>query len=244
MYYCTIAPATYLKQLGSRKRHFALAQVALRDDRYRDFYRQAAEHGEHVILDNGAYEGELLGFAALLELAVDIRPSVVVAPDFLRDAEKSRYVAQAFRDYIARGGAKSFDVMEVLQESPENQIAWLGAYKSIAPGTWVGIPKWFTQRARFFTELAAFGLMRTDVQHHFLGINSMDEVALLAKLPIISNVWGCASIDSKCAWKEGRSASYALRDKPPSLSETPDAQGYAMQGFRKAVEQMDVRCRS
>lgn len=79
---CLIVPPAHIEVTRAFQGRFCIGSVALRNRRYRDFFRYAArEEGLIVILDNGEYEGERLSDDDLLRLADYIDASLVVAPD-------------------------------------------------------------------------------------------------------------------------------------------------------------------
>jgi hypothetical protein len=63
---------------------------------YFDFYRKASGNGHHVILDNGAAEGELVNPQELLEAAAIIKPAEVVIPDVMKDVRATLSMAKQF----------------------------------------------------------------------------------------------------------------------------------------------------
>lgn len=68
-------------------RHLILAHLLLEDPVYAAFVRDwIIEMGKrekplHIIMDNGAYEKEIVGSGDLIELALETRPDVIVMPD-------------------------------------------------------------------------------------------------------------------------------------------------------------------
>jgi len=69
---------------------FALAQEVLEDKAYAAFYKKQSAAGRYVILDNGFHElGHPLDLKSLAEAAELIDPSVVIAPDWLGEPEKT-----------------------------------------------------------------------------------------------------------------------------------------------------------
>ena len=73
-----------------------LAQYALKDAEYRTYYKEKAQEGNEVILDNGAAEKQVVPWVVLLELADDIKPAVVVTPDVLfNSVETMRKIGRA-----------------------------------------------------------------------------------------------------------------------------------------------------
>ncbi len=68
--------------------HFLLAQKVLKSRiEVSDFYRWRSSRGDHIIVDNGAPEGEPISFDDLMHVATLVRATEIVLPDVLRDAE-------------------------------------------------------------------------------------------------------------------------------------------------------------
>lgn len=81
MQFCIIAPATGLQKWATKsKAHLVLSHVT--NALYQQFYRRRSELGDLVILDNGAYEGQV-DSNQLLERISLYHPKVVVLPDLL-----------------------------------------------------------------------------------------------------------------------------------------------------------------
>ena len=89
-----ITSTNYLNEFASRgTMDMALAPLCLKPDRsdfnrkYCDYFRKRAKAGYFVLMDNGAYEKELLDNGLLAEIADYIQPSCMVAPDTLWDSQ-------------------------------------------------------------------------------------------------------------------------------------------------------------
>lgn len=81
MNFCIISPTAGLERYATRsKTHMVLAHQCIKDERYREFYLERRSLGEHLILDNGAYEGayDESIFLKALDLLI---PDVAVLPD-------------------------------------------------------------------------------------------------------------------------------------------------------------------
>lgn len=84
MEFSIICQTSALNKYASMNRvNFVLANVFLCDSVYQDYYTNAANRGVFTILDNGAYEGELLGNNALIHAIKLLQPDVAILPDLL-----------------------------------------------------------------------------------------------------------------------------------------------------------------
>jgi hypothetical protein len=86
---CAIPPTPNLDLVGEcTDMHLILAQEW--SDDYVRHYRDLADKGAHIIVDNGAYElGESIPFAEVLRRAHEVKATEVIFPDAMLDAEKS-----------------------------------------------------------------------------------------------------------------------------------------------------------
>jgi len=82
----TEIPISALTELSALTDYdFVIGPVYRRFKEYADFYKKQNALGRYVILDNGAFEGELLEDEDLLDIAQELQPAEVVAPDVLYD---------------------------------------------------------------------------------------------------------------------------------------------------------------
>jgi hypothetical protein len=80
MDFCYITPTSGLELFATRsKTHLVLPQV--KDETYRQFYKQRREAGDTLILDNGAYEGVLSSAEELFDAALFYQPQTLILPD-------------------------------------------------------------------------------------------------------------------------------------------------------------------
>ena len=89
MKFFSIPPTSALSLMDWNKNYFCLAHIALKNKEYKDFFKDRADHGFHVILDNGAAEGSLINSKDLIKLAKYIKPTELIAPDTLFDKTKT-----------------------------------------------------------------------------------------------------------------------------------------------------------
>lgn len=82
MEFCIISPTAGLSRYSTlSKRHLVLPQI--KSPLYRDFYVKRRKQGDHIILDNGAYEKTPQFAREFWECMALIRPQVAVLPDYL-----------------------------------------------------------------------------------------------------------------------------------------------------------------
>ncbi len=96
--------------------YMCLAQLCLQSKEYKEFFIERAKQGKFVILDNGVAEGEQVDPATLIELAVEMGVSEVIAPDTLYDGIKTREATlefcAAYGYYLLKSG---INIMGVVQ---------------------------------------------------------------------------------------------------------------------------------
>jgi hypothetical protein len=105
-------------------RHLVLAHALLKDHEAEAAVQRLIKAKRSVVLDNGAYEGELANSIAYLKLAERLQPAIVILPDIVgAKAERSRKEAMKFYDrakevlpltrfmYVPQGASKE-DVLE------------------------------------------------------------------------------------------------------------------------------------
>lgn len=81
---CLIAPAAHVRQTSLLPGRFCLANVAQNcRSEYQEFFSDQTAAGYEVVLDNGAFEGELVSDDQYVGAINVIKPQVVVAPDLL-----------------------------------------------------------------------------------------------------------------------------------------------------------------
>jgi len=74
--------------------HFCIATEAIKDSRYLEFFRDSEKP---VMLDNGTYEeGFPLSPEELFDVAKEIRPQIVWAPDYWNDSKKTLEKSMSF----------------------------------------------------------------------------------------------------------------------------------------------------
>ena len=76
-----------LMDLGDR--YFCLSQIYLRDEEYRNFFKQRVAEGKWVTLDNGAGDHETVTKEQVLEIARELQPSELIPLDILFNSSET-----------------------------------------------------------------------------------------------------------------------------------------------------------
>lgn len=84
---CLVTPAKHVDWMRLLPGRFCLANIT--DSKYRRSFINAVEEGYDVVLDNGAFEGELVDTNTYLAVANIIKPGVLVAPDLMNARAQS-----------------------------------------------------------------------------------------------------------------------------------------------------------
>ena len=173
---------------------------------YAEFYRAQRRKGRFVILDNGAFEGELLEDDDLIDAMRELHPQEVVAPDVISSSKDTLERARGFIAKLHDAGLRT-----QVQVAPQgkNFAEWTQSYHDLAnlPGvstigiSYVGhfdVPEdcdYFgdiepeeTIRLRFFHYLAGNRELRSDRAHHLLGLFSPAALSWYAKYPFIRSI--------------------------------------------------------
>lgn len=120
-----IVPVECLEKTADNQYHMCLAHLVKQSDAYASFYRRMSDEGKFVLMDNGAAEGEQLSVPDLIKCYEMVRPSEVVLPDTLLDANdtlvKGAVALTSIRRYY--GGEAPFTFMAVPQ-GPDLQ-SWI-----------------------------------------------------------------------------------------------------------------------
>jgi hypothetical protein len=196
-----ITPPSFVEYTRLLPGRFCIGSVAARHNTYRDFFKVSAACGYHVVLDNGAFEGELLNFPTLHELACEIGATVVIAPDIYGgDTQESLSLSQRYLDEYL--GKAPYSLMLVLQSAPgmvlvvedlPSGFEWIGFPRILAHNLYARQTHCSKQELlRFLLSAdlqasATFGALRKR-KIHFLGLG--DELFMLP------HFWWVDSIDT------------------------------------------------
>jgi hypothetical protein len=178
MFVGVIAPMRYPSLSKYSDFDFCLAHLAMKSKRYKSYFIRSKRF---VLLDNGAYEGQTLTIQDLANLCHEIKPAEVVAPDVLKDPEKTTDRTLEFLDALDL----SCSIMIVPQarnafEWPSEAWKLCNLTKHDSRVSTLGVSKWLTQSARRDTLLLKLASqLGTDFYKydiHLLGFHSIDEL--------------------------------------------------------------------
>lgn len=144
MDFAPICPTPSLeKYLRTRNTWFALAQM--NDPQYQKFYRYDKPEGVTVILDNGAYEGEMK--LEQYDMAIEFfNPTVAVLPDImLGDADRSLHLSLGFLEQCGLSSNEYHNEWMFVPQAAPGDIEGFArvTYTALQDKriTWVGIPR-------------------------------------------------------------------------------------------------------
>lgn len=102
-----IVPLGSLPTIQGREFHMCLANVAIKNQQYKDFYKKEKEKGSFILLDNGAAEMDQISLSEILEVAKYINADQIVLSDSLCNCdetiEKSMNALQYYKDNGFKG---------------------------------------------------------------------------------------------------------------------------------------------
>lgn len=185
-----IPPISHIQTAVMGSLQMAIAPVALKSEPYVKFYRQRAEEGDYVILDNGVFEGERVELLDLIEVAETIGAAELVVPDVFKNREESTPLT--LESYEQLQGEFGGSFMIVPQGSDEED--WTGAFHDLwreLKGEdhiiW-GVPKWLARRHSSRQRLMnrVVEITRGDgeiPQFHALGLGSFAEIRYFKEVP-------------------------------------------------------------
>jgi hypothetical protein len=107
---------------------FVIAPVYVKYPEYRSFNIQQRKKGRFVILDNGAFEGELLDEAKLVRIIQELHPQEVVAPDVIGDRKQTYERAIRFVELLDK---KRISVRVQVCPQGRSFVEWTRSYKEL-----------------------------------------------------------------------------------------------------------------
>jgi hypothetical protein len=140
--FCILSPIAGLERYSTlSKTHLLLSQI--RDPRYWEFYNRRHKAGDFIILDNGAYEGQL-DRVRLIECIKLVHPHVVALPDRLGEDWKASHRSSI---NFLESYYYEFDNLEWLyipQASPGDIVGFVESlFKALDDEriSWIGLPR-------------------------------------------------------------------------------------------------------
>lgn len=134
---------------------------------YRNFFRESAKRNRFIILDNSVVElGESSDLSTYLEVASELEPDVVIAPDNFKEPEKN---FSLFKNFIEVYTGDPKTIMGVPHgNSLEEYIADYKRMSEIA--SWIGISVHrFMNRFQLIEYLLKEDIIEKNINHHLLG---------------------------------------------------------------------------
>lgn len=198
MNFYALGPIAFLNKLIGKdyRHHMVLAQYLYDNDMkptdYFMYYRRrCAMRGFHVILDNGAYEGQKVSYEKLLQATLELDPHVVILPDAPHNMGLTLAGGEAFKALLKKHKWKG-ETMTVVHAEPGNLEQFTHAYmEACKQSPWVGISR-LTQdfgasfeispRLAFIKYLKLEKKYDGSKKHHALGMasGSLKELNMLA----------------------------------------------------------------
>jgi hypothetical protein len=176
-----IPPFSRLSDTYHTKYQLALAHL-LQDfevnSAYCETYLQHSEDSDaYVILDNGAFEGSLVGATDLISLANTYGVNEVVIPDTMKNERETRELARLFQTMAADNLAPGIKLMFVAQGHSQFEMDMSVAWAVNQP--WIGtiaLPRHTLETCKTLNarlELASWIADNSDKEIHFLGASPL-----------------------------------------------------------------------
>jgi hypothetical protein len=227
MNFCIMSPATGLERYASLGQcHLLLAHI--QNEEYWNWYKRQREANDHIILDNGGYEGKPSN-TRIIDRIKFLNPQVAVLPDFLCENWKKTY--QASMGFLDRYYYEfpQTDWMYVPQSEPGDIVGFIeGLFKALDDERikWIGLPRALcysiTQDLHIRARIAEKIKHRRNINIHALGmvkgnvaeLNLLRETHCVASCDSNAPVWrGWNNSDLLLPWNE-RPCDYDATDVP------------------------------
>jgi len=207
----TIPPTAHMDLMEINDRYFFLAHL-MNQEGYKEFALKKIKEDKHVIVDNGAAENKELKVEEIVDLAEELLPTEIVAPDRLLNCNTTLHLLEMFkRQFMSRSNAtpemKQVGILGVPQGN--DPLSWMKCYMAMATDPFVtvigmskiSIPasfRYLTQslevsvnRAFIVTTLLNLGLVVKPL--HLLGMRDPTEYAAYDS-PMIRSSDSCFAV--------------------------------------------------
>jgi hypothetical protein len=130
MQFCPITPIEWLDMFGRfTDTHMVLGQFC-NISKYNTYYRKATEHGQVVILDNGAYETTPMNFKDLLQIIRFMKPTYYVLPDEPNTFRDSNEMSMEFLKFAKdQGGTGESKPLWVVHAEDGDLPSFINSYQ-------------------------------------------------------------------------------------------------------------------
>jgi hypothetical protein len=187
-----ITPTKYLKEfirISSNNYYMVLAQRYFVNKEYRDYYRRlSTQEGNVIILDNGACElKKSIDSRKLFEIATDLRPDVLIAPDVLLSSSETKELTNEFlKNYYEELNSMGIELMAVIQGKSHKE--WFECFNEFNENRrirYIGISNTngvFSSekfpRIKVLQEIEKNGLLYSNKKVHILGLGDSGHIEL------------------------------------------------------------------
>jgi len=111
-----VVPASNLDLSFAGDFYFCLAHLALQDPEYKRFFIDRVKEGREVYLDNGVWEtGTPIEETSMIELAIEMQPAYVYAPDYMNDFQSTVEATISFGDRASNTRGFNSKIIGVMQ---------------------------------------------------------------------------------------------------------------------------------
>lgn len=167
---------------------FSLAHMILKNEKYRDFYRDKPQ-----IMDNGMYElGDPLEVPDLTRAAESVMPIAMIAPDWEDEASRTSQASILMRNFFRDITYRGFDGTPIVKSSIGTVVQGKDLFQRRDFFSWcidnefrpICFPfRMRKQRRTLIGSLASENKFTTDGWYHLLGLNHSDELTQIKELP-------------------------------------------------------------
>ena len=199
MDFYVIPPNGHLELMDLGNRYFCLSQIYLRNEEYRNFFKQKVAEGKWVTLDNGAGDHETVTREQVLEIARELQPSELIPLDILFNSSETLEnlewtIEQMENDPLLK------DVEIFACPQGENLAKWLFCYNEMSKlaipfvvskstGGDVGIAR---DRNQMFSYLKKANLLKKPL--HFLGAGEPWEFEMYLDNEFVRSTDSCFTV--------------------------------------------------
>jgi hypothetical protein len=201
--FCFITPSSYLEEYAvASNTHLVLAHLVDEDPQYGAFYRDRAQAGDFIMMDNSAYElKEPYAPDRLVDLARECGANAVVLPDYpFQPCAKTIEAAINFAPIFKEAGLASFFVPQSVVGDLED---WINGYKWAANNedidiigmSILGVPNAIPHVDPSFSRVVMTQILKdrgvfAKKHHHYLGLNSGPalEIPSLLRMGVLDTI--------------------------------------------------------
>lgn len=123
-----IIPSDVLEMIDGRDFYMCLANIACKDENYRNFYKEQVKKGAFVLLDNGAAEHDQMTLDIMWSIIEKVNPTEVILNDILMNCDETLKTSiQALQFYREKGYKGQF----MFVPQGQNLEEWKRCYDSM-----------------------------------------------------------------------------------------------------------------